>query len=61
MTETSDAVIGTIPGLLAVGIMANVAGKMIGNKPIKAKPIKVNSIKAKHNSINKSKGNKITW
>lgn len=31
MTDTTDAVIGVIPGLLAVGIMANVAGKMINN------------------------------
>jgi len=27
MTDTTDSVIGAIPGLMAVGIMANVAGK----------------------------------
>ena len=61
MTDTTDSVVGAIPGLIAVGIMAHVAGKVIGNKPLKSKSIKVKPLKTKQNSINKSKGNKITW
>ena len=46
MTDTSDAVIGVIPGLLAVGIMANVAGKIM--QPVKA--VKQKASKAKSSS-----------
>jgi len=43
MTDTIDAALGATTGLLAVGIMAGVASKMIGNRPNRPrrqKPIK---------------------
>lgn len=44
MTDTIDAVLGATTGLMAVGVMTNVANKMI--KPVKMKPIK-HSLKLK--------------
>ena len=49
---TTDAVVGTVGGLLALGIMTNVAGKMIkGPKPIRQK----------QKGFNKIKSNKKIW
>jgi len=31
MVETTDALVGTLGGVMALGIMANVAGKMMGD------------------------------
>ena len=56
MTDTTDAVVGTVGGLLALGIMANVAGKMMG-KPMKVKPMKMK----KQNHSNKMKSGKSIW
>ena len=58
MTDTTDAVVGTVGGLLALGIMANVAGKIMNGqksrprlmkplKPMKLKKMKVKKHKAK--------------
>ena len=31
MVETTDALVGTLGGVMALGVMANVAGKMMGD------------------------------
>ena len=45
MTDTTDAAIGAVTGLVAVGIMANVAGKMLGNRRSYPKQRKVKKTK----------------
>lgn len=57
MTDMTDNVVGAIPGLIAVGIMANVAGKVMKGSSMNVKPIKIKKAKGS----NKIKNNKITW
>jgi len=52
MSDTTDAVIGAVPGILAVGIMADVAGKMLNPRKVKAK---------KQKAFNNLKNNKSIW
>ena len=42
MTEATDSMVGTVGGLIGLGIMANMAGKMIGGgeRRTRAKPRK---------------------
>ena len=53
--SATDDVMGIIPGLMAVGIMANVAGKVIGPQKKmsapKAKPFAIKHHKMKHLKI----------
>jgi hypothetical protein len=63
MTDATDSAIGAVSGLLAVGIMANVASKMIGGQRGSRGPRGQRGARGKSSNliVKKSKGNKKLW
>ena len=58
MSDTTDAVVGTVGGLIALGVLANVAGNVLrGPRRARAKPLKPLKFKA----VKKKKVKKMTW
>jgi hypothetical protein len=56
MTESTDALVGTVGGLMAIGIMANVAGKMMNGEHHRHR-----HQERRQKALSKSKGHKSIW